>query len=113
MKTNKTEQCNVEPLVMMASEKVQLYKQYTIDMSEKQQRFEEESQRHFGNTIKKHQEQTEKILADKDALVQLMINNKNRSMDELNLLRAGLYKAKAEGVSELLQYTGIFKIEQI
>lgn len=98
MKTNNTEQCNLEPLVM-ASEKMELYKQYTIDMSEKQQKFEEESQRHFANTIKKHQEQTEQILNDKDALVQLMVQNKDKSMDELNSLRARLYRAKAEGVS--------------
>jgi hypothetical protein len=56
MKSNNTEQqCNLEPLVM-ASEKVELYKQYTIDMSDKQIKFEEESRRHFTNTIKKHQE---------------------------------------------------------
>ena len=99
MKTNNTEQqANLEPL-LVATEKVKLYKQYTIDMSEKQQKFEEESQRHFANTIKKHQEQTEQILKNKDTIVELMVQDKNKSMDELNSLRARLYRAKAEGVS--------------
>jgi hypothetical protein len=97
MKSNNTEQqCNLEPLVM-ASDKVELYKQYTIDMSDKQIKFEEESRRHFTNTIKKHQEQTESILNNKDNLVNLMVQNKDKSMDELNSLRARLYRAKAEG----------------
>jgi hypothetical protein len=81
----------------MASDKVELYKQYTIDMSDKQIKFEEESRRHFTNTIKKHQEQTESILNNKDNLVNLMVQNKDKSMDELNSLRARLYRAKAEG----------------
>jgi len=100
MKTNNTEQqANLEPL-LVATEKVKLYKQYTIDMSEKQQKFEEESQRHFANTIKKHQEQTEQILKNKDMIVELMVQDKNKSMDELNSLRARLYRAKAEGKLE-------------
>jgi hypothetical protein len=66
-------------------------------MSDKQIKFEEEIRRHFTNTIKKHQEQTESILNNKDNLVNLMVQNKDKSMDELNSLRARLYRAKAEG----------------
>ena len=84
----------------MATDKVELYKQYTIDMSGQQMKFEQESRRHFTNTVKKHQETTEQILNNKDALLGLMVQNKDKSMDELNSLRARLYRAKAEGVSK-------------
>ena len=98
MKTNKTEPCGLDALVRQ-SEKMELYKKYTIDMSVKQQKFEEESQRHFCNTIKKHQQQTETILSNKDQLINLMKLSKDHSMDDLNVLRARLYMAKAQGVS--------------
>jgi len=63
-------------------------------------KFEQESRRHFTNTVKKHQETTEQILNNKDALLGLMVQNKDKSMDELNSLRARLYRAKAEGKLE-------------
>ena len=81
------------------NEKVQLYKQYTIDLKEKYHKFEVESQRHYANIIKKHQQQTDEIINNKEALLQQMKESKEQSLDELNLLRAKLYKAKAEGVS--------------
>jgi len=81
------------------NEKVQLYKQYTLDLKEKYHKFEVESQRHYANIIKKHQQQTDDIINNKETLLQQMKESKEQSLDELNLLRAKLYKARAEGVS--------------
>ena len=50
--------------------------------------------------IKKHQQQTDDIINNKEALLQQMKDSKEQSLDELNLLRAKLYKAKAEGKLE-------------
>ena len=77
-----------------------MYKQYTIDLKEKYHKFEVESQRHYANIIKKHQQQTDDIINNKEALLQQMKQNKEQSLDELNLLRAKLYKARAEGKLE-------------
>lgn len=98
IKTNKTEQSGLDALVRQ-TDRMELYKQYTIDMSAKQKKFEEESQRHFCNTIKKHQQQTEQILNNKDQLLHIMKLSKDQSMSDLNILRARLYMAKAQGVS--------------
>lgn len=76
-----------------------MYKQYTLDLKEKYHKFEVESQRHYANIIKKHQQQTDDIINNKEALLQQMKESKEQSLDELNLLRAKLYKARAEGVS--------------
>ena len=84
-------------------DKVALYKQYTLDLKEKYHKFEVESQRHYANIIKKHQQQTDQIISDKEDLVEQMRHAKEQSLDELNVLRARLYKAKAEGVSNCLQ----------
>ena len=85
---------------MRHNEKVELYKQYTIDLKEKYHKFEVESQRHYANIIKKHQQQTDDIINNKEALLQQMKQSKEQSLDELNLLRAKLYKARAEGKLE-------------
>jgi len=77
-----------------------LYKQYTLDLKEKYHKFEVESQRHYANIIKKHQQQTDDIINNKEALLQQMKESKEQSLDELNLLRAKLYKARAEGKLE-------------
>lgn len=77
-----------------------MYKQYTIDLKEKYHKFEVESQRHYANIIKKHQQQTDDIINNKEALLQQMKRSKEQSLDELNLLRAKLYKARAEGKLE-------------
>lgn len=53
-------------------DKVALYKQYTLDLKEKYQKFECESQRHYANIIKKHQQQTDQIISDKEDLVEQM-----------------------------------------
>ena len=90
---------HLKKVEMRHQEKVQLYKQYTIDLREKYQKFEVESQRHYANIIKKHQQQTDEIINNKEALLEQMRQSKEESLDELNLLRAKLYKARAEGVS--------------
>lgn len=77
-----------------------MYKQYTLDLKEKYHKFEVESQRHYANIIKKHQQQTDDIINNKEALLQQMKESKEQSLDELNLLRAKLYKARAEGKLE-------------
>lgn len=77
-----------------------MYKQYTLDLKEKYHKFEVESQRHYANIIKKHQQQTDDIINNKEDLLQQMKENKEQSLDELNLLRAKLYKARAEGKLE-------------
>ena len=87
---------------MRHNEKVAQYKQYTLDLREKYHKFEIESQRHYANIIKKHQEQTDDIITSKETLVKEMRANKKQSEDELRKLQAKLYTARAEGVS---QYT--------
>lgn len=91
---------HLKKVEMRHQEKVQLYKQYTIDLREKYQKFEVESQRHYANIIKKHQQQTDEIINNKEALLEQMRQSKEESLDELNLLRAKLYKARAEGKLE-------------
>jgi len=61
---------HLKKVEMRHQEKVQLYKQYTIDLREKYQKFEVESQRHYSNIIKKHQQQTDDIINNKEALLE-------------------------------------------
>lgn len=67
---------HLKKVEMRHNEKVQLYKQYTLDLKEKYMKFEVESQRHYANIIKKHQKQTDDIIDNKESLLEQMKNSK-------------------------------------
>lgn len=46
---------HLKKVEMRHNQKVQQYKQYTLDLKEKYREFEVESRRHYADIIKKHQ----------------------------------------------------------
>lgn len=86
------------------SEKVQQYKKYALDLKAKYREFELESHKHYALIIKKLQRTKDDIITNKESLIEEMTSAKDKAKDELNLLRAKLFKAKEAGVSTLLNY---------
>ena len=85
------------------------YKNYTMQLKERFKTFESESQKHYASVIKKMKHETDELLLLKEDMLFKMKDKAKEAEDELNLIRAQLYKAKKLGVSTVR--SNFYKIE--
>ena len=89
------------------------YKTYALTLKERYQKFETESQRHYANIIKKQQKVTDDMLKNKEDMLYELEQNNRKAVDDLNLMKAKMYKAQQDGVSFIYNYYNYFTVRNL